>query len=74
MGERAPAGPGTPSGVPGPAGASFGAFWGQVCAVRWPLEGRLGLGAGWTGVGGWTGLQHERRAAPVGRQGGGGRG
>ena len=56
LGERAPAGPATPSGVAGPAGASFGAFWGQVCAVRWLLEGWLGVGAGWTGVGGWTGL------------------
>ena len=69
LGERAPAGPGTPSGVPGPAGASFGAFWGQVRAVRWPLEGRLGLGAGWTGVGWLDGLSHARRAAPVGQTG-----
>ena len=56
LGVLAPADPGPPEGGPGSAGARFGAFWGQVCAVRWPLEGRLGLGDGWTEVGGWTGL------------------
>ena len=61
-------------GCPGRRVRALARFGGRFARFGGRWRGGRALDAGWTGVGGWTGLQHARRAPPVGRQGGGGRG